>query len=159
MKVASTPFNVNESKMYACHARVLAGLESLISVWARWPSGGSAPFSCALPFSAFQFSLPLAGDLRKSGSLYLRNTRDRGYWMRSPRLGGTGRAAIREPSAPKQCAARLIRASTVLAGKSRPTSHIEGYRGASCLYGGDMWGRRTQHLRQGSRGARHRPMV
>ena len=66
-------------------------------------------------FSVLTVSLPLAGDLRKSGSLYLR--------IRS--IGGTGcvthgssalawQPTPLAPDAPKQCAARLMRASAVL---------------------------------------------
>src|SRR6185312_13819272 len=65
-------------------------------------------------FSVLTFSLPLAGVLRKSGSLYLpiRGSAGTGcvtHGSRGPRVPPGSR------SARKRCAARLIRASTVLA--------------------------------------------
>jgi len=54
MKGAGAAFNVKQSKMYACYARVLAGPSRWFSVVGSMAVGGSARSSCrALPFSAF----------------------------------------------------------------------------------------------------------
>ena len=65
--------------------------------------GRFGAFRCALPFSAFQFSLPLAGDLRKSGSLYLRIRSIQGTGCVTHGSSALRGTYLPAPSAPKQC--------------------------------------------------------
>jgi hypothetical protein len=113
------PF-LREPKQNVCLSRLRpCWSKSLISNVGSRAVGrfGALKMRAAL-FSVLRFSLPLAGDLRKSGSLYLRIRSSAGTGCVTHGSRGASRTPRPGRSAPKQCAARLIRAATVPAGRN-----------------------------------------
>lgn len=99
--------------------------KSLISVWAQWPSGGSA-LRYALPFSAFRVQPTPSGGFEKVRFAIPSYTGRRRCWMHRPRLECPSGAQPARSGAPKQCAARPMRASAVPAPEMPDSHHRQG---------------------------------